>query len=189
MSASETHPHLGRARDYAELEDFQSSEDYAEQDESRTVKHLLFTYHVIAPSPMIPGEEIIMEKTARRGDEIYLDELGTMYLARGEQLGAFFTDEELAAFEKAGVDPANTGELPQGQIEAAEGEGVNFKELGAPEMAEYLEDNQPNVDETLALVEGDADAARRLLEAENIVTDNDPRAGVEKGIERIISGA
>lgn len=191
MEASDTHPHLGRARDYQELEDFNSSDDYDEQDETRTVKHLLFTYHVIAPSPMIPGQEIIMEKNARRGEVIYLDELGTYYQAFGERHGAFFTDDELAEYERAGVDPASLAELPpgQGQIEAAEGEGVNFKEMGSDEMAEYLEENQPNVDETLALVEGDADAARRLLDAENIVTNNDPRAGVEKGVERIIASA
>ena len=191
MEASQTHAHLGRDRKYAELEQFSSSDDYDGQSDSRTVKDLLYTYHVVSPSPMIPGEEVIVEKTARRGESIPLEELGTYYLARGEQLGSFFTDDELEAMQQQGIDPtAPAGTVPEA-IQPAEGEGGggNFAELGTHEMAEYLEQNQPNVDETLALVEGDPEAAKRLLEAENIVTDNDPRAGVERGVQRIISGS
>jgi hypothetical protein len=186
--ATDTHRHLGRSRESSDLDGYESPDEYAGQEETRTVKDLMFTYHVLAPSPMISGEEIIKEKVAKQGETIYLDELGTLYLYRGETLGSFYTDAELEAI--AAGKPIGSALPPeQAAIMPAEGEGIAeevvFAELGSHEMVEYLEEHSPNVDDTLALVGNDAEAARRLLEAENIVTGDDPRAGVVKGVERI----
>jgi hypothetical protein len=182
--ANETHRHLGRSRETSDLDGYESPDEYKKQKDTRTVKHLMFTYHVLAPSPMIAGEEVIMEKVAAKGDVVFLDELGTLYLYRGETLGSFYTDDELEAIKK-GV-PVEGG--PAAAIGPADGEGeFDFTELGSHEMVDYLETHSPNVEDTLALVGNDADAAKRLLEAENIVTGNDPRTGVEKGVERIVA--
>lgn len=191
---AETHAHLGRAKNYSDLSKFEASEKFKDQKDSRTVKHLMFTYHVIAPSPMIPGEEVIMERTARQGDVIDLDELGTYYLHRGEALDAFFTDDELARYNRGepiyALPPGETADvLPggQGAIEPAEFEGTGvFAEMGSHEMVAYMEEHKPSIDQLSELINNDPDAARRLLEAENIVTDEDPRVDVEKLVQKVI---
>ena len=54
--------------------------------------------------------------------------------------------------------------------------------------AEWLRDSSPTVDETVAAANDDPERARALLEAENLATGQEPRAGVVKGLEKIIDG-
>lgn len=51
-----------------------------------------------------------------------------------------------------------------------------------------LRDDTPNIDETVALAEGDAAKARLVLEAEEAVSGGDPRVGVVDGLTKIIEG-
>lgn len=51
-----------------------------------------------------------------------------------------------------------------------------------------LRDDTPNIDETVALAEGDPDKARLVLEAEQVVSGADPRVGVVDGLNKIIEG-
>lgn len=178
----DTHRHLGVSRGATRLDEYESSDAYADQDDERVIKVLQFPYHVRVPSPMVPGEEVIQERVAYRGDTVYTDELGLLAQEKGERLGAFFTTDELERMREGksvlGPPIAELGQAPEDQPE--------FAELGEHEMVEYLEANKPNVPDTVALVGTDAGAARRLLAAENTVTGNDPRAGVEQGLTRII---
>ena len=179
MSVTETHETLGRARGMHGLTDeYESSDAYADQGDTRVVKVLQFAYHTVAPSPMLVGQEVIIEKVAVRNQVVHLDEIGLMYLEKGERLDAFYTTAELEAISDKAAQSSGGGDDA--------GDEINFTELGTHEMAEYLRENKPNVDDTLKLVENDPDAAKRLLEAEDIVTDNDPRTGIVQGVSKIV---
>ena len=144
---------------------------------TRTIKDLFFPAQVIIDDPMRPGEQIATERLLGRG-EVLPEELCTPFnLARGEATGAFYTTEEL----DMGTEPE------QQALEAGEGgsDESNFTEWGEHELAEYIRENRPNEDETVAMAEEDPDTARRLLEAENIATGGDPRSGVVKRLNKI----
>jgi hypothetical protein len=148
--------------------------------DTRVVKHLLFPYFVIGEHPMIPGQEIYEEKTARRGEEVPVSDLRKMDLEKGERLGSFFNDEELKAMERIGdaggdIDLVNSG--------------FNASEAGEHEIAEHITSNKLNVDDTVALAGGDVETAQRVLEAESIASGGDSRKGVVAGLEVVISRA
>jgi hypothetical protein len=183
---SSTDTHFGYARDTsgAGLEDYESPEDYVDQGDIRVIKTLMFPYMVIAPNPSVIGQEILVEKVASRGDIVSVDQIGLHYLAKGERpdVQAFYTTAELESLQGAATPQNPTGEAPAG------GDGIpgNFNELSAQEMSVIIEEQKPTTNELLSAVGNDKDAAQRLLDAENIATDNDPRAGVRKGVERIV---
>lgn len=159
------------------LAEYEPSEAYKDQEDTRTIKHLMFTWTVTAPNSMMPdAPDLLKERTAKRGDVVTLEELGLHALEKGERLGSFFTDAELDYFRRGGVTPT---EPPA--------EGADPSELGEHELAEYIENNKPNVADTVALAGDDPEAAKRVLEAERIATKGVPRAGVEQGLASIIS--
>jgi hypothetical protein len=174
-------PYAGYAREPGADEDYESPEEYADQGDIRVVKALMFPYMVIAPNPSIVGQEILVEKVASRGDIVTIDQIGSIYLAKGERpdVQAFYTTAELEQLKGAGSTAANP-------TATAEGIPDNFNELSAQEMSEVIADNKPTVNELLAAVGNDSDAAARLLDAENIATDNDPRRSLEAGVARIV---
>lgn len=149
---------------------YQPRPEYANQKNSRTVKFLLYTT-VPDPSKMKPGEVVPNEVLYRQGTEIPLDQIDDYNLRRGETLGAFFTDAEL-----------DVATEPKGEQQEAQ----NFSEMGEVELAEYIRENKPNVGDTVDMAGGDVDTAKRLLEAEHMATDGDPRSGVINGLNAII---
>jgi hypothetical protein len=178
-----TDTHFGYARDTsgAGLEDYESPEEYADQGDTRVIKSLMFPYMVITANPSVIGQEILVEKTASRGDIVTVEQIGLHFLQKGERpdVQAFYTDAELEQLAGAGTSAANPTEV-------AEGIPSNFDELSAQEMAGVIEDERPTINALLAAVGNDKDAAQRLLDAENIATDNDPRAGLESGVAKIV---
>jgi hypothetical protein len=169
----------GKDTTSSDLAGYESSEDYTDQGDSRTVKHLMFPFLVESPNPSMPDAgPVLKERTLSQGDTITTEELGPLALERGERLGSFYTDKELKALE-AGPAPVE-GEVAQ--LEA----GSASDEMGVHELTEYIEQNHPNVDDTIALAKGDPEAAARVLEAEGIATGGDPRSGVTKGLTAII---
>ena len=71
----------------------------------KVVKAKLFSYHVEAPSPYAPGESVLVEKTALRGQKLDEGDLSEYDLKRGEDNGAFYSDEELEAQAAAVPEP------------------------------------------------------------------------------------
>jgi len=163
---------FGKAMQSENLADYESPDVYS--GDSRTIKHLLFPWLVETESPMFPGETILQERTANQGDVVLVVELGVLALEKGERLGAFYTDDELAAMEEEAAEPATV---------AAEEPGT----MSVDELAAYIEEHKPNVDQTVALADNDPDQAEKVLEAETQATGGVPRAGVEKGLEAIIA--
>lgn len=164
----------GKDLHHESLADYESPDDYANQPDTRTIKHLMFPWMVEAPNPThADGPNILKERVAQQGEVVTIEELGTLALEKGERLGSFYTDAELAG-------PPVAAQLTAGE------ESSNTSEWGVPELVQYIETNKPNVDDTVALAQGDPEAAKRVLEAETEATDGDPRAGVTKGLAAVI---
>ena len=169
----------GKDMTSSDLEGYESPDDFAEQGDTRTIKHLMFPFLVESPNPSMPDAgPVLKERTLKQGETVTTEELGPLALERGERLGSFYTDAELKALEAG--EATVEGEAAA-QLEAGAGD-----EMGVHELAEYIEQNHPNVDDTIALAKGDPEAAQRVLEAEGIATGGDPRAGVTKGLTAII---
>lgn len=146
--------------------------------DTRVVKHLLFPYYVEAEHPMFPDQKVYEERTARRGEVLKVEDLRKQDLEKGERLGSFFNDSEIKAMERVaadGGDPSNSDP------------DFDATEAGEHEIAEYIETNKLNVDDTIALSKGDPETAQRILEAESIATGGDSRKGVVAGLEAVIS--
>jgi hypothetical protein len=155
----------------------------------RIVKFRLVTYFDEVPNQVTPqGENVLVERTASLGEKIALREADEKRL---DSLGALYTEDEAKAIEEGkyqGVDAAllaasRGGVRPQGQIQPADGEG-EASAMDAAELAQYIRENRLNIGETVALAGEDAESIQRVLDAENIATDNAPRAGVTEQLER-----
>jgi hypothetical protein len=161
------------------------------------IKHLLVTWFRNEPSPVDPEQTIRLEKINRVGDVVDIDDESSYQ--RLEDLGSFFTDEEREKIEEgtytgpgaAQVYAAlgNTSANPTPLIEDAEGEGRQVDNLSSEELADYIKSNRLTVEETVALAGDDADSINKVLDAENIATDNDPRKGVETALEAKLAAA
>jgi len=165
---------FGKAMQSESLADYESPEEFS--GDTRTIKALLFPWMVETESPMFPGETILAERTASQGEEVTVEELGPLALEKGERLGAFYTDAELEAMQEAAAE----AEAP------AEVEADNPGAMSADELADYIEEHHPNVDQTIALANNDPEQAQKVLDAETQATGGVPRAGVEKGLAAII---
>lgn len=143
------------------------------------VKMLSFPYRVREPNPQNPDEEVWLMRDAVQDEEIDEDNMHPYDIERGERLGAFYTEEELDAQEE-GVEGTVTGETG------------DPADMTPEELAEYIGGSNPQgkkltVQETVDLSEGDPEFAQDLLAAENILTGNDPREGVVRGLQEVIS--
>jgi hypothetical protein len=167
---------FGKDMHHENIADYTGDDAFKKQKDSRVVKFLMFPFMVESPNPTHSGgEPVLKERVGKQNEVISIEELGPLALERGERLGAFYTDAELA------------GATPE-QIEAGEAEPVNFAEWGVPELTEYIEKNQPNIADTVAMAQEDPEAAGRVLEAETAATDGDPRSGVVKGLQKVQAG-
>jgi len=158
-------------------EEYESPEEYADQGDSRVIRALRFLYTVAVQDPT--GLTVIEPREAVSGEEVTLEQIGLLAQMKGESSHAFYTSDEREKLE-AGQDPDNP---------APAGGGIS--DLGEYELAEYIKGANPDgkeltVNETIALAGDDKDLAHRLLQAENIATDGEPRKGVEAGLTSII---
>lgn len=130
----------------------------------KTIKIRGFTYYKRVPHPSEPDKEIVQAAFATRGETVALSETD---VTRGEEIGAFVSDEEEAADVAA---------------------DFNVVDASDDEIEEFLENETPNVKETIALAKGDKESAERVLDAERSLTGGAPRTGVDDGLTKIIEG-
>jgi hypothetical protein len=164
----------------ATLDEYEAPDEYSGQGDSRIVRDLLFSYMSEVKDPS--GNSVLEPVNVPRGTELTLAQMGLMAQEKGERNHSFYTDDEREVLESGG----NPEATPTG----SEG-GVS--EMGEYELAEYIGGSNPtgkplNVDDTIALAGDDKDLAHRILQAENVATDGDPRKGVEVGLTAIIEG-
>jgi len=152
---------------------YETHEAFAKQGDTRVIKALQFPVHVKTSNPMFPDAEVIQERTLTQGDKVTVHELGLIALEKGERLGAFYTDEELAAGNRG------PSEAVKVSSEELDGDPVQLSELGEGELVLWLSGEStgkaPTVPEVLEAVGEDKDLAKRIIEAENQRDKDDPR--------------
>lgn len=168
----------------------------------RVVRHLSVAYFVPFTNP--DGNKAVLVRTARRGELIDPSSLANGEEKRLEDLGALLpagsrpqdaqaeTDAILDAYRGQRGD-TDALERHNARVTARASAG-GIVDVDAPvdgsagELAAYLRENRLNVDDTVALAEGDPERAGRVLEAEEQATGGSPRAGVVAGLQKIIGG-
>lgn len=88
------------------------------------------------------------------------------------------------------VVPDGSGPVPQ-PVLAPEGEHRGFDARGKTtvEVIEWLEEGKPSVSEVVAAANGDAEAAKVIIEAEDTVKGGDPRKTVVGPLQKIVDEA
>lgn len=170
----------------------------------KIIKHLLYTYFEEVPNPAVPGAIALQEHLGRLGEEC--DVTREVDLQRGEELGAFYTDEEVEAIEDGTYDGpdaealglARSGATPTPIIQPADGEHGDIRSMSSEDIAAMISPSEfgesgkdLTVDETVALAgDGtDADLINKVLDAENLATSNEPRKGVTDRLEAKLATA
>jgi hypothetical protein len=129
----------------------------------KTIRIRFFTYNVEVDHPSDPGEKMIMSQTAWRGETVDLNDAD---VKRGEAIHAFVGSEPEEAESSAGV-------------------ALDLDSASDAELAEWIENDKPTVQEVVDAADGDPELADRLLDAENSATGNDPRKGVVEGLAAV----
>jgi len=128
--------------------------------EKVTIKIRAFPYYVDAKDP-VTGNKVRQERVATRGEEV---ELSDADLERAKRFDAIQTDADQA------VGGDDTLDVSSASVE---------------ELASWIEEDKPTVNEVLEAAGGDPATASKLLDAENLATGNQPRQGVVEGLSKI----
>ncbi len=152
--------------------DYKSPKQYSDQGDTRVVKNHGFRYLALQGEDAA-GNPVLTPVNLNRGETVTVDQIGKLALMQGENIGAFYTQDELDVLAGKKAAPQAVEDLSS---------------AGEFELAEWIKNDKPTVDEVLEKVGDDKDLANRMLQAENIATDGDPRKGVELGLTAIIEG-
>lgn len=131
----------------------------------RKVYHKVFVYYEDGPDPVDPDKTIRLERMARRGEVL---DFSAADIERGERTGAFFPEATTVSTEggEGTLDPATAS---------------------LADLTTWITEDHPTVDEVVGAAGTDKVTARKLLDAENAATGNEPRKGVEAGLTHIIA--
>lgn len=164
--------------EFAEQEaaDYTSPKEYKAQGDERVIRDLQFSYTVETTDGA--GNTVIVSRTADRDETVKVDQIGLIALKKGEDNHSFYTSDELDLRNRTGSDTPPVGA------------DADISSLGEYELADWLKTGKDGkaftVDEVLEAVGDDKDLANRMLAAENVASDGDPRSGLEKGLTVII---
>jgi hypothetical protein len=156
----------------------------------KIIKVRLFTWFEETPNLVHPGgDPVLTERIAHHGEKV--DITNDVSLNRGEELGAFYTDEEAAQIEDGSYRGPDAGILfnrragirPAATVENVDGEGPQVQSLDSAQLADYIRENKLTVSQTVALADDSTEGIEKVLDAENIATDNEPRKGVTDALE------
>lgn len=154
----------------------------------RTVKHLSIRYWEEAEHPFQVSSETgrplktLQLRTAQFGEKVNIERKED--LKRLEHYGAIATQEEQdeldavadqTALEQLGAE--SSGDESDGELS-----GKTTEELG-----EWIRENGPTVNDLLQAANDDPDLAERLIDAENLATNNDPRTTLIEGLAKIMA--
>lgn len=150
----------------------------------RVVRHGVFWYHV--PDYVIQGgehKEVLVERMGFYGEKITLYRAAD--LERGEEHGAFFSDDELKTLQLPSVTGSTAEETPSVDADYLnsldDGELVDWL-MGA---GEFDGDPKPNADTVVSAVGDDAALARRVIEADATAQGGSARKTVEEPLSRV----
>lgn len=152
----------------------------------KTIKHKVFTYMVESKGLKPDGTlgDILVERQARRGDtvDIPLD----FEVNRGEELGAFYTDEELEAIA--------SGDSPQATPADAATPAIDLATAEDDDVQLWLSgqggSTKPSVPQVLNAVnavpeESRVEAAQKVIDAEE-AREGEPRSTLVDPLEEYI---
>src|SRR4051812_23597671 len=154
---------------------YESPEEYADQGDTRVVRDLLFSY-LANTGEDAAGNLILQPVDIPRDREVTVDQIGLLGLKKGEDNHSFYTTEELRQRETGG---AATATAPV----------TDISEAGEYELAEWIQNEKPTINEVLERVGDDKELAHRMLQAENIATGGEPRKGLEEALRLVIQEA
>lgn len=149
--------------------------------DERTVKVRGFVYHKEGENPYQPGTVTVRQAIAVRGDKLDYNSLSPGDKQRADENDVFYTEEEAARLDEQGNLQAAPPELS-----TQDGEIILDENSSVEELAAWIAEDSPKIDEVLELADS-PEMAQKLLDAENQATDNDPRKGLLEGLTRIIS--
>lgn len=129
----------------------------------RTVKAAMLTYRV-STGKNVAGQETYRIKHAFRGDTVDDSEMYDSELDRFERLGVFVGDADDESDEEA----------------------FNVAEASDVELADWIREDRPTIQQLLDATNGDPELAQRILEAEGAATGGDPRRGLVDGVAKIV---
>ena len=131
-----------------------------------TIKIRAFPYYTVEKDLTDPAgkREVTREHIATRGQKV---ELSDVDLERARKFDAIQTTADEAVDES--------------------GDTIEVATASPAELAEWIEEDEPTVDETVEAADGDPNVARRLLEAEHLATGGEPRKDVVDGLNKIIN--
>jgi len=139
-----------------------------------TVKVRAFVWHDVQDNPYNTDQKVVIPKVSVRGDELDPEDLSPYDRDRAERHGVFYTEEELERAETGSVD--ENGEFVEKEV----------GEMSAEELATWIKEDEPTVNDLLELAGDDPSQAQKILEAENIATSNDPRKSLVAGLTKVI---
>jgi hypothetical protein len=85
-----------------------------------------------------------------------------------------------------GASTVPGGVVSIGAASVPEGDGYSAQGRSATEVSQWIESEKPNAADTVAAAGNDPATAAVVLEAESAATGGDPRASVEKPLQKII---
>lgn len=155
----------------------------------RTVKHKVVTYHYEKPEGVRADGSlgpVVVERQARRGETIELREPEAFLL---DELGAFYSDEELDALRRAQAGDPEATDTPEPTV-------VDLTELDVDAIRSWLQGQGPgskpsipNVLNTLDAIEDEeekVEAAERVKEAETSKEGADARSSLVGKLDALI---
>lgn len=145
--------------------------------EPRTIRHAAFEYHVYAPDPLKPGEEMLVPRLARQGETV---ELLPHDIERGDLHGAFIGDTPAEQHYLRFLQGKEDGPIPEGIETTAD--PATLGPLAAWIVATKVSD-------VLDRADGDADLAAQFLEAERVGQESsgaEPRKDLVKKLTKIV---
>lgn len=125
-------------------------------------------------------------------------------MERKVKIRAFsYTEKNGKKVKRVRVARGETHDFPEDAIEAGEamdaffseddgtedGEGTaafDFSEASVEDIAEYIEEEHPTVQELIDATEGNTEVAQKILDAENAATGQDPRKTLVEGLAEVI---
>lgn len=137
----------------------------ADKTHNVKIKIRAFPYYTREQHP-VTGEDVHKEHLAYKDDEIELSERD---YKRALEFDAIYTGNE--------PDPDTVG----ADSVVADEESDDVREVAA-----WITESKPTIEETLDSAGGDPDRAELLLEAENLATGGQPRKGVVDGLQALI---
>jgi hypothetical protein len=93
-------------------------------------------------------------------------------------------DDYVRLINGGAVVDSGTAEEQQAQMEE---EILDVSTASVDDLARWIEQEKPTVQDVVNASGGDPDIARKLMEAEAQATDQDPRKGVMEGLTAVIS--